>query len=348
MGTVPEPSADAFLPWLNRIAGYEVSSYRVRRLEGDASDRSYFRVEFGDRARRSGPPSSNSIVIMALSKPHQDGELRFVNIRNYLDRCGVRVPLVYGCDEAAGLLFLEDLGDRRLQDAAAPWHQGRAKDYYKQALSGLLKMQRGGDGEITGGCMAFELSFDLPKFLWEIDYFFDNYMAGLRGKQMALGDRLDFSNHMAQLCSELLGQKLIFTHRDYHSRNIMLKGGEIAIIDFQDARLGPPQYDLVSLVRDCYVVLPDDFANELIDEYLAEAARLNGQNFLREDFLRLFDYMTVQRSLKAAGTFAAQKVLKNSDRYLKYIPNALAHAKRALDKRAELEGIKRILGDDVF
>lgn len=330
------------LPWLNRIAGFDVRSYRLQKLEGDASDRSYFRVHF-DNPDRSAL-SANSAVIMALSKPYQGGELPFMNIGNYLGRCGVRVPLIYGYDDSAGLLFIEDLGDRRLIDAAAGFNRGRTKDYYRQAVASLLKMQKGANEAFAAECVAFKICFDVAKFLWEIDYFLDNHLGALLKEPMAPGDRARFSKLMAELCSELMSQELLFTHRDYHSRNIMLKTSEIAIIDFQDARLGPPQYDLVSLVRDCYVVLPDDFANELIDEYLNGFARLNGQGFEVEDFSRLFDYMTVQRSLKAAGTFAAQKTLKNNDKYLRYIPSALAHAKRALDKRREIVEIKWILG----
>ena len=128
-------------------------------------------------------------------------------------------------------------------------------------------------------------------------------------------------------------------HRDYHSRNLMLRDGRLCIIDFQDARLGPNTYDLVSLLRDSYVDLPDQTVEELIAYFLA----LQGHTRDDAEFRRRFDLMALQRNLKALGTFGYQTTARRNPVYIQYIPRTLQHARQNLHKYPRFDRLRGLL-----
>jgi aminoglycoside/choline kinase family phosphotransferase len=131
----------------------------------------------------------------------------------------------------------------------------------------------------------------------------------------------------------------VLCHRDYHSRNLMLSQGQLYLIDFQDARMGPDTYDLASLLRDSYVDLPEDFVAERLEEFRQRA--VPGES--RDTFLRRFELMSIQRNLKALGTFGYMSTSRGTDVYLPYVPRTLANARRNLVRHPELSGLHRAL-----
>ena len=126
------------------------------------------------------------------------------------------------------------------------------------------------------------------------------------------------------LCQTLSDQDRVFTHREYHSRNIMIYGRNLKVIDFQDARMGPCQYDLASLLKDSYIVLKDSVRKELL-EYYIESMQHVGKKIEPGPFYKIFDWMSVQRNLKAIGTFAYQSKVLGNDQYLQYIEPTLEY-----------------------
>jgi aminoglycoside/choline kinase family phosphotransferase len=153
--------------------------------------------------------------------------------------------------------------------------------------------------------------------------------------------RRDVNEALDSLCADLDGEPRVLCHRDFHSRNLMVGSeGELSCVDHQDARLGPDTYDLVSLLRDPYVELPEDRVAKMIDHYRAAA----GTTETLLHFRQRFDRMAVQRTLKAAGTYAGQMVLHQRDSYLRYLPRALELARRSLERCPDLEKLHRSLG----
>jgi N-acetylmuramate 1-kinase len=146
----------------------------------------------------------------------------------------------------------------------------------------------------------------------------------------------------------LARQPRVFTHRDYHSRNLMVYQERLRLIDFQDARLGPCQYDLASLLYDSYVVLPADLRAELLTYYLEHKATTAGASLESESFLLIFDYMCLQRNLKALGTFAFQTVVKCTSRYLEAIPPTLSYIQEHLCRHPELRELRELLEAHLF
>jgi aminoglycoside/choline kinase family phosphotransferase len=128
----------------------------------------------------------------------------------------------------------------------------------------------------------------------------------------------------------------VLCHRDYHSRNLMLHNGQLYIIDFQDARMGPDTYDLVSLLRDSYVDLPEETVNELLAYFLA----LKGETGREREFRQRFDLMALQRNLKALGTFGYQTTARRNPVYIQYIPRTLRYVRDNLDNLPQYAGIR--------
>jgi aminoglycoside/choline kinase family phosphotransferase len=131
----------------------------------------------------------------------------------------------------------------------------------------------------------------------------------------------------------------VLCHRDYHSRNLMLFEGRVYMIDFQDARMGPDTYDLVSLLRDSYVDLNDLAVNELIAYFLA----LTGDQTDGAAFRERFDLMALQRNLKALGTFGYMTVARNNTVYIQYIPRTIGYVRQNLSKYPKFSGLRDLL-----
>ena len=322
---------------LKDIIGKGVQDVKLTMLKGDASNRRYYRIEYNSKLR-----TPNSIIMMVLASPH-NGDLSFINVQQHLKKCAVAVPEIYHYDKEKGILFLEDCGDITLEE----WIKERDADtiskYYKRIIDSLLNIQIKGSDKSIGDCVAFNLRFDVEKLMWELNFMIEHMIFGLLNKRMDNGDLDEVREYLLDLCQILSSQRQYLSHRDYHSRNIMVKDGDLRFIDFQDARMGPCQYDLSSLLRDSYTVLDNKLVDDLIEYYISQKEMIEGESIDRNEFRRIFDYMSVQRNLKAVGTFAYQKMAKGSDRYLEHIPPTLNYVKVNLEKHEAFSGLKKIL-----
>ena len=147
-----------------------------------------------------------------------------------------------------------------------------------------------------------------------------------------------------ELARRLAGEPAGFTHRDYQSRNIMvLQGGEQALIDFQDALLGPRQYDLVSLLRDSYVTLDQDLIGRMVGRYLVATAAAGGPEIDAGEFREVFDLLTVQRKLKDAGRFVYIDRVKSNADFLQFVPVALGYVREAFGRLPAMADLQAVL-----
>lgn len=312
-------------------------------LAGDASNRRYFRVEL-----KGSKPSS--VILMQLAEPEafkqseeavsgattQITELPFLNILSHLAKAGVSVPALYYYDQAAGLLYLEDFGDILLADAG--WKATRSKltILYRQAIDGLVQIHVNATSPADPHCLAFHRSFDVPLLMWEFDHFLEYGVVARLGKPMCADDEQAIRAEFQKIAELLAGQPRVFTHRDYHSRNLMVDGQRLGVLDFQDALMGPATYDLASLLRDAYIQLDGSLIDELIDYYLDQRAQHRQVWADRAAFRRLFDVTSIQRNLKAAGRFVYIDRVKHNPKFLADIPRTLGYVKRNLQKYPEL------------
>ena len=191
------------------------------------------------------------------------------------------------------------------------------------------------------------MKFDVEKLMWEMDFMLEHFIEGTQQNNLKAATRKEIRKQLTALCTLLAGQTPWFTHRDYHSRNLMVHNDGLVLLDFQDARMGPSQYDLASLLRDSYLPLPDALVWELVDAFIQKKQERENHTIDREEFIRVFDLMSIQRNLKAIGTFAYQKKIKNNDRYMRYIAPTLEYVRQAFMRRTELKPLHTVLSEAI-
>ena len=347
---------------VERATGRSAAGRAVRRLAGHASLRSYWRVGTWPAAWpprdqdgiELGAPMHPSHVVMVLppeagpeeaTKGGDPGVNPFVDVQRYLEVLGVRVPHVlafYDDDPAGGLMVLEDLGDEmletRLRSGAEP------EPLYRQAVDQLARLRATAERS-RHRCVAFTRRFDADLYLWELNHFREWLLEAWKGVVLDGRERAEVDWHFAAIARALDAEPKGFTHRDYQSRNLMvLPSGELGVIDFQDALLGPRQYDLVALLRDSYVQLPADLVERLLTRYLESFAGFGGPRLEPGPFREVFDLLTVQRKLKDAGRFVFIDRVKKNPSFLANIPTSLGYVREALARLPGLRGLHEILG----
>lgn len=317
---------------------------RFQPLPGDASDRRYYRVRTASLSHiGSSDLVGQSIVVMKLAEPCRGTDLPFLQIHRHLERIGTPVPRVIGCDLGAGIVLLEDLGDVTLQMFLRDADRQTARKMYIRAVDILLNMHTAGSRATRPEPPAFRIFFDVEKFVWELEFFLEHMIRGLLGQPVSERDAAEFGRQFTALSTVLTREPRVFTHRDYHSRNIMVHQGELRILDFQDARMGLCQYDLASLLRDSYVTLDEDLVEELIEYYVTAKERRESTAIDRGTFRRLFDLTAVQRNLKAIGTFSYQMMGKGNPAYLAYIKPTLRYVRANVARYPELHALGSLL-----
>jgi hypothetical protein len=327
MSAVP----DAVQTYLHRRS---LPAARVVPLTGDASDRRYYRILLHDAA---------SFVLAVYGAPFVYRDLPFVNTAELFAAMPVPVPRILGHADDLGILALEDLGDVTLQAHLGSAPAARHAQLYRQAVAFIEIFQRRGRELADRQYLPYGVSFDVEKLTWELDFFVRHFLEGYRDVELTPAERAALREECAAIVRELAAEPPVLCHRDYHSRNLMWCDGRLCIIDFQDARLGPDTYDLVSLLRDSYVDLPEETVAELIAYFLALTGR-SGEAAL---FRRRFDLMALQRNLKALGTFGYQTAARRNPVYIQYIPRTLMYARENLYRYDRFSRLAGLLGAHV-
>jgi aminoglycoside/choline kinase family phosphotransferase len=329
----PDDTRERIQGYLDRN-GLSASDPRIVPLTPDASDRRYFRVLLPDAA---------SIVLSLYSAPFDVTKLPFVNVATLMAKMPVPIPEVLGHADDMGVLALQDLGDVTLQAHLGAATPAEHAALYRQAVALIATLQKRGEQLASPEYLPYGIAFDVEKLMWELDFFTKHFLEAYRGVTLPDGKRAALREEFAVVVRELASEPRVLCHRDYHSRNLMLREGQLYIIDFQDARMGPDTYDLVSLLRDSYVDLAEHTVNELIAYFLA----LKGVTGEDPDFRRRFDLMALQRNLKALGTFGYQTTAKRNPVYIQYIPRTLRYVRDNLDHQPRFERLRDLLATHV-
>ena len=320
------------LEQLNRWLADELGlpDYTIAPASADASFRRYFRVNFAGESR---------IAVIAMDAPPEKEDSRpFVSVGSALFEAGLHVPQILEHDLEQGFLLLSDLGSTPYLDALNEQSVWRL---YGDAMGALAVMQT---------CVQ---SDDLPVYdeallHREMALFPDWFLTTHLGLTLSDQEQQLLADSFALLVESALAQPQAFVHRDYHSRNLMVCGHNPGIIDFQDAVHGPITYDLVSLLRDCYIAWPRQQVEEWVQGYHDIAL---DHGILRQpmsaQFLRWFDLMGVQRHLKAIGIFARLNHRDGKPGYLNDIPRTLAYLEEVSDRYPELSAFAEFLKERV-
>jgi aminoglycoside/choline kinase family phosphotransferase len=299
----------------------------LRPLAGDASVRTFYRLSMA---------AGQTEILMDTGAPFDEALDPFCRTARFLRRRGLPVPALVGVDGESGLVLLEDLGDTMLEgrfppDRRAAGNRG-LESLYEQAVDLAVELQAIDTDRLPEDLPARRLFFDREKLLGELQFFHRHFFGGLLDLTLSSGEesRLqDFYRCLAGQVADL--RPRVFCHRDYHSRNLMVRGDGLVMVDFQDARQGPEAYDLVSLLRDCYVDLGPDLEARLLRRYLDRRPAAGEQ----ADFMVGYERTALQRVIKAAGTFAFQAVERGNRRYLAALPLTARHMGSAFDALPE-------------
>jgi hypothetical protein len=297
----------------------------------DASFRRYFRIS-----------TRGSSLIAMDSPPEVESLERFINIAERLRQAGINAPQVLACDLARGFALLSDLGQTTYLQALRE-REAEADRLYGDAIRVLVAMQT--------RLAADDLpAYDGPFLRTELGIFPEWLVQRHLGLTLSADDERHWARTIDVLVRSALAQPLVFVHRDYHSRNLMLgAGGAPGVLDFQDAVRGPLSYDLVSLLRDCYITWSPARVQRWVGVYLDLIAQtpLAAGVPDRRAFMRSFDLMGVQRHLKAAGIFARLAHRDGKDGYLADIPRTLEHILGVDDRDTELAWLHGFLRERV-
>jgi aminoglycoside/choline kinase family phosphotransferase len=322
------PQSDARLALIQDWLGdLQVRAERIEPASSDASFRRYFRV-----FRPEG-----SLIVMD-APPDREDVRPYLKVTGLLEGLGVHVPHVHETDVARGLLLLEDLGTTqylaRLSSGADP------EPLYADALAVLAEMQA------HGAAAAAELDpYDRAALLREMSLMPEWFCGRHLELDLSREDRALIERTFEFLIRSALDQPQVFVHRDYHSRNLMvLDEHNPGVIDFQDALRGPIGYDLVSLLKDCYIAWP----RAQVESWLSGHRRnLKAHGFDAGcddgEFLRWFDLIGVQRHLKVLGIFARLWYRDGKSGYLRDLPLTLEYTLDASRRHAELHGLAQFL-----
>ncbi len=334
----------------------------VEQLKGDVSTRQYFRLQFteGASARRfvercaeaadlasehftHHEAQERALVAMLLPKRGASRASRvIVDVTKYIERCDVPVPALHLAIHDLGFLVIEDLGDARLFDVIDEMDVGRLKKTYTKLVDYLVRMQFP-PPSVPRDCVAYTYAFSTDRFLWELNSFAKPFSEVILKRDLTPSESEVIKRTFPAICEEMMAQELLFTHRDYHSRNVMIKNDDLYVIDFQDARLGPILYDIVSLVFDPYVSLSRQTQQELID-YFVSRLPAKSRNALRAlGVSRAFDICQTQRCLKAAGTYAFMASRRGNTGFLRFIPRAIGSAIDAARRSGDLLELSNML-----
>jgi|688.fasta_scaffold262045_2 aminoglycoside/choline kinase family phosphotransferase len=303
----------------------QVNFSHVELIPGDASTRRYFRVYLDHRS------------LIAVDAPSQESNEAFVCIARAFLKAGLFVPEIIGLNLQEGFFLLSDLGDIQLFTILT---EQNVQYFYEKAIQSILRLQP------VQTIPGYQLPlFDHNLLLRELSLFRDWYL--VKSLRLVLNSQEEqlLARVFELLIDSAASQPHVCVHRDFHSRNLMvLPDEQLGILDFQDAVMGPITYDLVSLIRDCYIQWPPVVVDRWLSDYwqlLTKKDQMRCGSVTQ--FGRLFDFMGLQRHLKVLGIFSRLYLRDGKDNYLKEIPRILQYVLFVCDKYHELTQLKHFI-----
>jgi aminoglycoside/choline kinase family phosphotransferase len=352
---VTETLEDIIADKIRAACGTATQIVSLAPLAGDASSRRYF------RATLAPAKAPASVIVMAL--PAESplplsseelavfkeplNELPFLNLHRFLSGIGARVPRLHGRWEKEGILILEDLGDTALWDKVQGLSEQEILAWYQRAIDELLLIQVDGTKARDESCIAFQQRFDYRLYMWEFEHFLEYGLEKQPGTTASKKTLDELHVAFAGIARRLDGEIPCLNHRDYHSWNLMVHDNAVAVIDFQDALLAPPQYDLASLLNDRITdtVISPPLEERLLRYYMEQRGARTGTPFVASAFREIYLLSAIQRDLKVVGRFWYLDIVKGKPGYKKFIPGTLRRLKRNLARLPETEKIISVLAE---
>ena len=296
----------------------------IEPITPDASTREYFRFRKG----------AQPVVACVYPDAIKHAARSYLDVSELFRNNGLPVAEVYDFDEVLGVVVIEDLGDAIMRAELETASSAQKDELIRRAIDLIPKIQRATDAAALSNSIASRLRFDVEKLMWELNYFKIHYFTTF--KKVPLSSEVDkaLEEEFMELSAELDSTATVLCHRDFHAANLMIDSKtDLRIIDHQDARIGSPAYDLVSLLLDRVVETPSDEWIVEMQGHFHKGREICGLEPLdRDTFEREFQLQTVQRCLKAAGTFSFQSATRGKTYFVPYIKPMFRIVIDALDK----------------
>jgi aminoglycoside/choline kinase family phosphotransferase len=317
-----------------------IASQEVIPLTPDASTRTYYRIGWKKR----------TAIAAVYAEPFDPEFHPYLDVTRLFLDCDIPVPEIYEVDGNAGIIVQEDLGDRQLFQVYEEEPEDQCDKYKEEAIALIAKIQKATARAYETQSIASRLAFDEAKLSWELDFFFEHYFGSLRGETLRHAEVAELKAELNDIAAELAAVPRVLCHRDYHASNLMIDPKKrIRVVDHQDARMGPATYDLVSFLLDrqpCPPSLAELRAHRL---FFLEERRLLGLSPIDpDDFALEFRLMTIQRCLKATGTFSYQTAVSGRGAvYQHFIEPTLQIALQAAEWLERFPTLRRMLKERI-
>ena len=312
----------------------------VMPLTPDASTRIYFRV-----------PWKRGTAVAAVYPDAFDETVQpYLDVTRLFLECNLPVPEILDVDGSAGIIVQEDLGDNQLCKVLETASEDEREALLEQAIEIISRIQAATSKALERDSICSRLAFDEAKLAWELNFFFEHYFTSYRRENLAHGQAAELRAELNDVAAELAARPRVLCHRDFHSFNLMMDPrGRLRIIDHQDARMGPATYDLVSLLLDrvrCSPSLAEIREHRLF--LLNARERLDLPVYDPDDFSKEFKLMTVQRCLKACGTFSFQTGVRGRiDPYEQFINPMLMITLQAAEWLGKFPVLQRMIKERI-
>ncbi len=307
----------------------------IEVLTPDASTREYFRINWNDSAA----------IACVYQESFLTKEQTYIDATNLFLVGGLPVAKIFDFSENLGVIVQEDFGDTILRDVLLESDFEGRETYLNQAISLIAQIQVATTKAFKLDSIASRLKFDEEKLLWELNFFKTHYFESLQKQPLSNKENLALTEEFISLSRELETRAKVLCHRDFHAANLMIdKENRMRIIDHQDARIGAASYDLVSLLLDRVLNAPDEiWLNEKKRFFLSEREKLGLEKIDFEDFDYEFRLQTVQRCLKAVGTFSFQTANRGKTNYIQYINPLFRIVAEAAERLNRFSNLQKII-----
>ena len=305
-------------------------------LTPDASTRVYFRV----------PWKRGTAVAAVYPEPFDEAVQPYLDVTRLFIECKLPVPEVYEVDGALGIITQEDLGDNQLCKVLENATDEEREALIEESIEIIARIQAATATAFERDSIASRLAFDEAKLAWELNFFFEHYFGSYRKESLTHGQSAELKAELNDIAADLAARPRVLCHRDFHSFNLIMdQQRRLRVIDHQDARMGPATYDLVSLLLDrvtCAPSLAEIRGHRLF--LLSARERLGLPPYDPDEFSREFRLMTVQRCLKACGTFSYQVGVRGrTDPYEQFINPMLDITRQAADWLQRFPVLQRMI-----
>lgn len=317
-----------FLTEQNRPTDIEI-------LTPDASTREYFRVKWNDA----------TAIACVYAESFLAREQTYIDATNLFLVGGLPVAKIFDFSETLGVIVQEDFGDTILRDVLLASDAETRENLLNRAIKLIAEIQAATAKAFELDAIAAHLKFDEEKLLWELNFFKTHYFESLKKQPLSAEQNRALEDEFVELARQLDARAEVLCHRDFHAANLMIdRENNLRIIDHQDARIGAASYDLVSLLLDRVSDAPDaDWLAEKKRFFLSEREKLNLEKISAEDFDDEFRLQTVQRCLKAIGTFSFQTAKRGKTGYVQFINPLFQIVLEAAEKSNRFPRLREVI-----